>query len=530
MTSGSRSLPLLLAGFFLLLLGAVLVSTDAQAYLPRLVLVSGALLLMVFVIRHAGEIRFLLLQVHRYAEPGPTLTLLLLALVCGLGGLVMGRWVVPIDLTYEKVNSLSERTRAALEAAGGPLRLDGFYVEGSAEWEQARRLLDIYERSAPRLTATLSDPDRAPERARAAGITRSGLIVASLGKARTEIDQLSEKTITQGILRILEGRPRRIAFLQGHGEPSLGTGGESGITAWVADLRSANILAEELPLLGRDDQLEGVDALLIVHPQQPLYASETAAVRAYLERGGRVGLWLEPADSSGLEDYLAFHSLKVLPGVIRDRGRGARALGLGPWAVPLGLSQSHAVTANLNVRPVALQARPLQIISPHPMELIIERLLVTAKLQSDPETVLEVVADVGAGADSVLQHGRQLVGAALEWDVPVGEGWSAAGDSLGLPPVKPKARVLVFGDASWVTNRYLGVGGNRSLARGAVQWLTFQDRLLGALRAPIAPAQLRVNHDQLRMLLYAVEFGLPLLLMLWGLIVWLRRRGGGAAG
>ncbi|MBD3235733.1 MAG: hypothetical protein GF330_03430, partial [Candidatus Eisenbacteria bacterium] len=68
MTRGSRSLPLLLAGFFLLLLGAVWISADSQGYLPRLVLLSGALLLLFFVARHAGEIRFLLLQVHRYAE------------------------------------------------------------------------------------------------------------------------------------------------------------------------------------------------------------------------------------------------------------------------------------------------------------------------------------------------------------------------------------------------------------------------------------------------------------------------------
>ncbi|MBD3235178.1 MAG: hypothetical protein GF330_00550, partial [Candidatus Eisenbacteria bacterium] len=360
-----------------------------------------------------------------------------------------------------------------------------------------------------------------------AGITQSNVIVARHEDARTQIDLLTEEAITRGILRVLEGRPRRVGFLQGHGEPALGQGGERGITAWIADLRGANIQAEEVSLLGQDERLKTLDALLIVHPQQPFYPSEIAAIRDYLETGGHIGLWLEPADSTGLEPYLAFHSLRVLPGVIRDRGRGARALGLGPWAVPLGLSSSHAVTAGLSVRPVALQARPLQIISPHPMDLIIERLLVTAKLQSDPDDVLQVVTDVADGAERVLREGRQLVGAALEWDVPVGEAWDASSDPAGLPAIRPKARVLVFGDASLVTNRYLGVGGNRALARNAVQWLTSQERLLGELRPPVTASRLRVGEAELRLLLYVVEFGLPLLLAALGLLVWLRRRGGG---
>lgn len=529
MTRGSRPLPMLLAGIFLAILGLAWISIDSRGYVPRLALVSGLVLIVVFTVRHAAEIRYLLLQAHRHAEPGPTLTLLLASLVLALAALVSQRVLLPVDLTVERINSLSQSTRSALAALRGPLELDAFFVDRSAEWELARRYLDLYSQASLNVKVSLSDPDREPEHARELGVERSGVIIATHGNARTEIDELSEDAITRGILRILEGRPRRVGLVQGHGESNMQEGGEYGLGAWLAALRTTDVAVEEVRVLGETTEtLKGFDALLIVHPRQPLYPSEAAEVRTYVDRGGRLGLWLEPGDSTGLEEYLDFHSLLVKPGVIRDRGRGAAALGLGPWAIPLGVNSSHPITAGLTVRPVAVQARPLEIVSPHAIELTIDGLLVTARAQSDPEDVIEVVSGVGPGEDRVIARGRQLVGAALEWEVPAGDAWQAESDTLGVPPVKPLARMAVFGDASLITNRYLGVGGNQDLAMKTVHWLTQQERFLAAEQTPQRAAQLRIGPQGLRTLVYAIEFGLPLAFVAAGLLVWLRRRGGQA--
>lgn len=528
MTRGTRALPLLLGGLLLLLLGAAWMSIEKTGYLPRLVLVSGALLLIVFLIRHAAEIRFLFLEAHRRSEAGPTTTLFLAALVLILAALLAARLTLPIDLTQEKVNSLSAESRSVLEALQGPVHLDGFFVDASPQWDLARRYLELYEHSSHRLHISLSDPDREPGRARALGVDQAGVIVATYAEARSQIRELSEEGIINGILRIMEGRPRRVGFLQRHGEPALALGGEEGITAWISALREVNVVAEEVSLLGEDEILDRIDALLIVHPRHPLYPSETTLIRRFLERGGRVGLWLEPGDSTGLEPYLAFHSLRILPGTVRDRGRIAQGLGLGEWATALVGAPAHPVTARLGTFAVAQQARPLQIISPHPMSLIIEPLLKTAKHSRDGPRAVEVVAEAGSATEEILQTGVQAIATALEWEIPVGAEWSSKPDSLGLPPIKPRARLLVFGDASLVTNRYIGLGSNRTLALNAVHWLTSQERFLGIGRAVPRPARLRLGRQGLRVVLYAVEFGVPLLLALAGLLVSLRRRAGGA--
>jgi len=517
----SATLPLFLPGLLLLLLGLFWASVDSTGYLPRFVAVAGGLLLALAAIRNAREIRFLLVQVREHAEPGPATTLLLLALVLALGAVAAERLLAPVDLTAERFNSLARGSRQVLAALERPVRLEAFYADPSPQWDLARRMLALYERESRRLQADLIDPDREPARAREAGIERSGVLVVTSGEARAEVTQLTEEAITQGILRVLAGRPRRVAVLQGHGEPSFVAGGEAGITAWMQALREANVLAAPLTLLQTGEMPTDYDALLIVHPTTPLYPSETTAVRRYVEGGGRLGLWVEPGDSTGLEPWLDVYYLQLLPGFIHDRGRATAGVGVGPWAPALVGDPQHPITAGLRSFVVASGARGLAVESPHPIDLVIEPFLKTAGR-------VEVYPTPERAGDPVRRQ-IENVGVVLEWPVPVGEAWDrerAAGGE-DLPPLKPKARIAVLGDAALVTNRFLGTGANRDLALAVVHWLTEQERYLGLARERARPARLRVDLRGLRVLLYVVEFGLPALLAALGLLVWLRRRGTG---
>ena len=516
-----RSLPLLPTGLFLLLLGVAWASIETGGFLPRFVALAGLLLLLLFLVQRAAEIRFLLLQVRSRAEPGPTTTLLLAALVLALGAILAGRVLTPVDLTQERLHSLSPASRATLAVVRGTLRLEGFFVDPSGEWELAQRYLELYRRSSPEVRISLRDPDRDPAAAAGAGVTRAGVIAISHGSARTQVFSLDEEAITQGILRVLEGRPRTVGFVQGHGEPDPSSGGEGGISAWAAALREANVEAEPVSLLEHTDVPAGLDAILLVHPRHPLYPEEAGALQRYLQRGGRIGLWVEAEDSTGIERFLALYYVRLLPGVIRDAGRVSARLGLGPWAVALVGDPTHAITFGLGTFAVGISARGVEIESPHPMDLTAGPLLRTTGS-------VDVFADAGAIDGPPQRRGVQTVGAVLEWQAAAGEDWRPVPDAGGLPPVKPIARLLLIGDASLVTNRFLGAGSNRDLAVESVRWLTTQDRFLGMRPRLARNAVLRLDHAGLRATLYAVEFGLPLLLILTGAAIWMNRRDRGA--
>ncbi len=517
MARASRPLPLFLAALGLLLLGATWSSVETSSYLPRLAIAAGALLLVIFFIQHAREIGYFLAHARSHAEPGPTTTLLLMAVVLGLASVVAANRLPYADLTGDRLNSLSRPTRNTLAALEGTLRLDGFFIEGSPQWELARRYLEIYERSSTKVETSLVDPDRNPARAREAEVAQAGVVAISYGQGRTKVLDLTEEAITQGILRVIEGRPRRVALIQGHGEPRLAGGGEDGITAWMQSLAGDNIEVVELNLLASGAVPPGVSAMLLVHPRRPLHASEVSLLREFLWSGGGWGVWTEPYDSLGLEPLLRFSSLRLLPGTIRDDGPLTARLGLGPWSPALATNPRHEIGVGLaGAFIVAPAVRPVMIVTPHPADLLAEPLLRSAPTAT-------VHPGPGRG-DDLLADGVQTAGVALEWETATGTDWRPTPDSLGLPPVKPKARLVVMGDASMVTNRYLGVGGNQALARNAVHWLTWQERFLGIGRQPRRSSELKVGPGGLRSLLYVIQIGLPLALVLLGAAVWLRRR------
>ncbi len=517
MVRSSRPLPLLLAGLLLLLLGAAWTSVSTGSYLARLTMAAGGLLLAIFIVRNAAEIRFLLLQVRTHAEPGPTTSLLLVALVLACGALAASHRLVALDLTRDRINSLSAPTRAALDRLGEPLRMDGFFVQPSPAWDMAGQLLALYAASSPRVEVGMFDPDRDPARARRLGVTQPGVIVLSYREATAHVTDLGEESLTQAVLRVLEGHPRTVGFLQGHGEPSPNEGGEGGMTAWVQALGGANVLARAVNLLEEGRVPAEVSALLLVHPQRPLFPAETVILRDYLATGGGLGLWLEPEDSTGFERQLALKYVRLLPGTIRDRGPITERLGLGEWAPALAVNPTHPIGAEMvGAFAAGPGARPVEIISPHPGELVIEPLLRTA-------TTAEVFAGDDASAGPIAS-GPQTVGVVLEWETPAGAAWSAGADSLGLPPVKPKARLVLMGDASLVTNRYLGVGANRTLAVNTAHWLTWQERFLDIGRRERVSSGLDIGRRGLWTLLLVVEIGLPVALVAAGIAVWLRRR------
>ncbi len=518
-TRTSRSLPLFLAGMLLLLLGAAWTSVETQRLLPRLALVSGILLLLVFIIRHASEIRFLFLQMRTHAEPGPTTTLLLTAVVLGLAGIVAIHEAPFVDLTAQRINSLSEPTRAALDVIEGPLHLDAFFVRPSPEWDLVAQYLELFARTSPQVRTSLQDPDRQPARARELEVAQAGVIVIRYGDAQTRVHLISEEEITRGILRVLEGRPRMVGFLRGHGEPALHVGGEGGITAWAEALAAANVETRPVDLVSEGAVGGDLDALILVHPRRPLYPGEISLITGYLDAGGHLGMWLEPGDSTGLERYLERNFIRILPGTLRDDGPVTERLGLGPWSPALAANPRHAIGAQMfGDFAAGPMVGPVEIISPHPMDLDILPLLKTA------HTAVVMPGAEREDVEPLVPAGIQEAGVVLEWTAPVGQGWEAGADSLGLPPRIPKMRLVVVGDASMVTNRYLGVGSNRGFAVSAAQWLTEQDRYIDLHGGFRRSSQLRVSPRGLRVLLYVLQAGIPLALVALGLAVWLRRR------
>src|SRR5262249_13100127 len=138
-------------------------------------------------------------------------------------------------------------------------------------------------------------------------------------QGRTATTGATEDEIAGGILRVLRGHARRIAFTTGHGERTPGGEGE-GYGRLASALANENYAPEGLSL--RDgDVPEGVTMLVLAGPQRDLDADELAALARYLGRGGGVLMLLDPAPLPNLGRLLASLGIALGDDVVVDRER-----------------------------------------------------------------------------------------------------------------------------------------------------------------------------------------------------------------
>ena len=110
---------------------------------------------------------------------------------------------------------------------------------------------------------------------------------------------------------------------------------------------------------------------------------------------------------------------------------------------------------------------------------------------------------------------------------PLSMGWALvrevdAAEAVLEEPVEQ--RVLVIGDGDFLSNTYLGNGGNLDLGLRMVNWLVQDDSLI-SIRATTAPdTALSLSPTASLLIGLGLLLVLPLLLLGCGLLIWLRRR------
>ena len=94
---------------------------------------------------------------------------------------------------------------------------------------------------------------------------------------------------------------------------------------------------------------------------------------------------------------------------------------------------------------------------------------------------------------------------------------------------KKGQRVVVVGNANFLSNTFVGNGGNLDLGVNIVNWLAGDDRLITIQPRPLKDVNVIIPTDAWnRFLAIVVFFGfrlaLPILLLVAGIVIWWRRR------
>jgi hypothetical protein len=129
----------------------------------------------------------------------------------------------------------------------------------------------------------------------------------------------------------------------------------------------------------------------------------------------------------------------------------------------------------------------------------------------------ELTGEISFDADTDERAGPLDIGVLLTRKGPAEEGMEATDEP-------PEQRAIVIGDGDFLSNTYLGNGGNLGLGLNMVHWLSHDDALIDIQVHGAPDTTLELGRTAQAVIGIGLLFGLPILLLVSGLLVWLRRR------
>ncbi len=320
-----------------------------------------------------------------------------------------------------------------------------------------------------------------------------------------------EQLFTACLLAISNPKPFTACVLQGHGEHNLDSGDEvSGYLNFKSLLQRNYIQPEPLYLTGTNGVPADCDLLIIPGPRAPIPEAALEKIEQYLTEGGRLFALFNafPDRPTGLEKIL-FTGWGILVGnsIVRDPDHSAyRTKGGGEAGdVVVGAFATHpAVNALLGYNLDFIQPRP---ISP-----------TTARDKTAEAPKVEVIIATEETAtlndDPTRKQRRYPLAVAVEKAAP-----------LGVATVRGSTRMIVVGDSLFLGNEPIKRFANADFAEYAVNWLLDRPQLTTGI-GPSKFTEFRVllTAQQLKSIQWLLLAALPGGVLLFGVLVWLRRQ------
>lgn len=437
---------------------------------------------------------------------------LLLAIVIAFFVVVLA-WAnnVTLDMTPTREHTLSDQAQRTARRLDRDVRITVFY--NSQEQGRVREIKDLLRRFADQsrhIEFRMLDLDRSPLLASKYGVVNYNSSVLESEGTRLLVRDVSEDELTTGLIKLIEGKERVVAFAVGHGENDpRNPDPRSGLSQAAKALEAENYRVERLTDL-RGGIPDDVALLVVANPRTDFTESEIAALNAYLERGGG-GLFLVEAGSSPRLAAL-LRELGIEQGndlIVDERNRLFFADSFAPQVAFFNEQILPYTGAPPAILPLAQSILPVEPTRPG--------VRVGPFAFTGTDTWADKDRAVVEGVRPVFQQGVDLPG-----PVPV-----AAIARLVGEDDEVSGSVVVVGDAEFATNLYLGTLGNRDLFLNLAHLAARAEALIGS-RHEILPggtfSRIHLTAPQARILFWVSVVLLPgAMLVVGGVVGWRRR-------
>ncbi len=492
---------------------------------------AGLVCVLIYVIGQWREfVVFFSRRSSRYGTFSVVSVIVVLAILIGIN-YIAGRQFKRWDLTSNQQFTLSEQTTKLLKGLKEPLTMIAF--ERTEAMAPFRDRLQDYAAASSQVKTDFIDPDKEPLVARKYEIPAYGTIAIE-HKGRIErVQGQGEQELTNAIIKVTSDSQKKIYFVQGHGEHDTASADEQRGYSIINDaLGKENFSIAKLVLVQNPTVPDDAAVVIVAGPQSDYLAPEIDALRAYLNKGGKVLFMLDPpdvVDAPPLTNLIALikeWGIDVGDNVVIDRSGIGQIVGRGP-GMPIAIDYpAHPITERFNSIMTGFPlVRSVTPSAAAPSGRTAQTIVETSKAswaESDVKALAErrPVGFDEAGGD---KQGPISLAAVIATDAPDQPPAPAPGTNGGTPERK-QTRVVVYGDSDFPANGNLAVQGNENLFLNTVNWLAQQDSLISI--RPKQPDDRRVTLTQEQLwwvMLFSVIF-LPGVVVATGVYTWWRRR------
>jgi ABC-type uncharacterized transport system involved in gliding motility auxiliary subunit len=424
-----------------------------------------------------------------------------------------------LDLTEDRAFSLSSQSIVVAKNLEKPLKLYGFFEGG--EDQRARGLYESYAYASPKITFELVDPDKHPELAEKYKISVMGTTHIQYDGDKgdgTNITELSEENITNGIIKVTKGGKKIVYFLTGEGEGDPDdTEHPEGMGSLRQALEGESFEVRKLSLATQPSVPADCNILIVAGPQKPLTQHVLDQIDAYLKGGGRAVVTLQaprlddPKAEAGLVKLMDGWGVNIGNDIVVDqvlRLFAGPALGLSPIVTTYG---DHPVTKGFNQRTVFPMTRSVEPLGVNPKP----GLAVTAIAKTSDTSWAEVDLEGVFKRQTATFHPGDRRGPITVADAIEADQQFTGKDS--------HPRLIIYGSTEFADNQYVN-SYNRDLFMNSVDWLAGEEKAVSIRPHTVRASRMRLTVDQFNVLFALSVLMLPELLLIIGIAVWWERR------
>lgn len=453
-------------------------------------------------------------------------SLLLIAIVVAMAvivNLLVGMGDFKLDLTKDKIYSLSDESKKAIKDIKKDVTIYGLFDDGQvpsgSQYKEILNLLGEYKQLG--IKVTYIDPDKDPgtitkfDKDGTKGIAKGDFVVVSGNKVkRLDATELygqssdygrlySAEPLITGAIKFVTSDVTPVAyFVEGHNEYSI----SSDLTQIRTVLENNNLESKSLSLATVDKIPDDCKVLIFASPKKDLTEDEKIKVNAYLKKNGNIAFLFDPIETSeklsNFEEVLKEYNIGINYDKIKELD-DSRHLPSDEYAI--------ITTPEDNDINKAFSGKNYQLFFTDVRSLSI--------LKNAKDWITTT---------SLIKSSEKAEGASV-----INQGTTEKGpfDLAIASEISGSSKILAFGNGSFLTDAALQSQYGQYYANGAnyflttvINWMQGKTDDSAVSAKLITQKALTATATQSKVIAVVLIGVLPLLIMVWGFVVWSRRR------